>query len=68
MQIVTDNEKLKGLFKQAIIEVMEERKDLVHEILIEAIEDAGMIDAIREGEKTGTVTRSEVFEILEGKA
>jgi len=68
MEIVTDNEKLKGLFKQAIIEVMEERKDLVHEILIEAIEDAGMIDAIREGEKTGPATRSEVFDILEGKA
>ena len=68
MQIVTDNEKLKGLFKQAIIEVMEERKDLVHEILIEAIEDAGMIDAIREGEKTGLATRAEVFDILEGKA
>jgi hypothetical protein len=47
---------------------MEERKDLVHEILIEAIEDAGMIDAIREGEKTAPATRSEVFDILEGKA
>lgn len=68
MEIVTDNEKLKGLFKQAIIEVMEERRDWVHEVLIEAIEEAGLIVAIREGEKTGTVTRSEVFEILEGKA
>ena len=47
MKAITDNEKLKAIFKQAIIEVMEERKNLVHDIFIETI-DATMIHAIRE--------------------
>ncbi len=68
MQVTTDSGKLKDIFKQAIIEAMEERKDLVHDILVEAMEDAAMSHAIQEGEKSGSASRSEVFGILEGKA
>jgi hypothetical protein len=32
-----DIETLKGIFKQAIIEAMEEREDLVHDILVETM-------------------------------
>jgi hypothetical protein len=68
MQITTDSGKLKDIFKQAIIEAMEERKDLVHDLLVEAMEDATMIHAIQEGEKSGPASRAEVFDILKGKA
>ena len=62
----TDNDKLKELFKQAIIEAMEEKKDVVHDLLVEAMEDLAMIHAIQEGEDTEPASREEVFEILEG--
>lgn len=62
----TDNDKLKELFKQAIIEAMEEKKDVVHDLLLEAMEDLAMIHAIQEGEDTEPASREEVFEILEG--
>ena len=68
MQVINDSEKLKDIFKQAIIEAMEERKDLVHDILVEVMEDATMIHAIQAGEKSGTASRADVFNILEGKA
>jgi spore coat polysaccharide biosynthesis protein SpsF (cytidylyltransferase family) len=67
METVTDSAKLKELFKQAIIEAMEEKRDLVHDLLVEAMEDLAMIRAIQEGEESAPASREEVFHILEGK-
>jgi len=61
-----DSVKIKELFKQAIIEAMEEKRDVVHDLLVEAMEDLAMIHAIQEGEETEPVSRDEVFKILEG--
>jgi len=63
-----DNAKLKEVFKQAIIEAMEEKRDVVHDLLVEAMEDLAMIRAIEQGEETELVSRDEVMSILEGKA
>jgi len=64
--LTNDSSKIKELFKQAIIEAMEEKKDVVHDLLVEAMEDLTMIHAIQEGEETQPVSRDEVFKILEG--
>ena len=66
--LTTDSEKLKELFKQAIIEAMEEKKDVVHDLLVEAMEDLAMIRAIQEGEESAPTSREKVFNILEDKA
>lgn len=58
---------LPAMFKQAIIEAMTEKKDMVHDLLVEAMEDLAMIHAIREGEETEPVSRDVVFGILQGK-
>ena len=68
MDTLFDGEKLKEIFKQAIIEAMLEKKDVVHDLLLEAMEDLAMIHAIQEGEDTEPVSRDEVFQILEGNA
>lgn len=67
MEVLTDSAKLKELFKQAIIEAMEEKKDVVHDLLVEAMEDLALIHAIQQGEETESASRDEVFSILEGK-
>ena len=61
-----DEERLKELLKAAIVEVFEERKDLVREALEEALEDIALARAIDEGAGGATVSRDEVFEVLEG--
>ena len=66
MEPITDNDKLKDIFKQAIIEAMEEKKDVVHDLLVEAMEDLAMIHAIQEGEDSKSVSRKEVLQVLEG--
>ena len=62
-----DNSKLKDLFKQAIIEAIEEKKDVVHDLMMEAMEDLAMVRAIEEGESSGSASRKEIFDILDGK-
>ena len=57
--------KLKEIVKQAIIEAMEEKRDLVHDLLVEAMEDLAMIHAIEQGVETEPASREEVFNILE---
>jgi hypothetical protein len=60
-----DEAKLKEALKSAILEILEERKDLVREVLEEALEDIALARAIGEGEQSELVTRDEVFKALE---
>ena len=68
METHMDDGRLKDLFKQAIFEAIEEKREVVHDLLVEAMEDLAMIHAIREGEDTESVPRKEIFQILDGKA
>jgi spore coat polysaccharide biosynthesis protein SpsF (cytidylyltransferase family) len=67
MQTLIDDEKIKDLFKKAIIEAMEERKDLVYDVLQDVMEDILLVKAIQEGEDSEVVERDEIFQILDDK-
>ena len=62
--ISTDDKRLKELLKQAMLELFEERRDLFSEIIAEAIEEAGLINAIREGQASYKVDEKEVLDTL----
>ena len=62
--VVIDEAKLKEAMKSAIVEILEERKDLVREVLEEALEDIALARAIEEGDESELVTREEVFNAL----
>lgn len=64
-QIALDEQRVKELCKQAVLEVFREQKDLFYDLLAEVIEDLALVNAIKEGEATDSVSRSEVFRILE---
>lgn len=59
-----DETKIKALFKEALVEVIEENQDLVSSILVDIMEDIALSRAIAEGEKSKTVTREEVLKVL----
>ena len=63
-----DEERIKDLLKQAIIELLQEQRDLLYELFAEVFEDFALANAIKEGEATETVSRTEVFQVLEGAA
>lgn len=64
--ISIDENRIKELFKQAMLELFEERKDLFYDLFAEVIEESALVNAIREGEATDYVNKEEVFQILEG--
>ncbi len=63
-----EEQQMKALLKQAILELMEERQELFQGLFAEVIEEVGLMNAIREGEQTPDASREEIFLILEGKA
>jgi len=61
-----DEEKLRDLLKSALAEALEEHRDLVRDIVEEAMEDIALARAIEQGLGSKSVSRDEVFAILEG--
>ena len=68
MEESTNKDQLKDIIKAALIEVLEERQDLLHDAIEQALEDIALARATEEGERTELVERDEVFAILEGRA
>ncbi|MGI2903804.1 hypothetical protein [Tolypothrix sp. VBCCA 56010] len=62
-----DEIKLKELLKAAIVEVLQEQKEVFSDLLAEIIEDIALEKAIKEGEKTELVSREAIFKIWETK-
>lgn len=65
MNLSVDDQKTKDLFKQAMLELLEERRDLFYELFAEIIEDTGLVNAIREGAPSDAVNKYEILNILE---
>jgi len=57
----TEERRLKGLLKDAITEVLEERGDLLREAVRESLEDVALMRAIQHGEKTPLTSRRKIF-------
>ena len=65
---INNEDQLKAVFKAAIIEVIEEKRDFFQELLEEAIEEIAMVRAIEEGRKSESISREEVFKLFKDKA
>jgi len=65
-QTVLEEQRIKELFKEALLEVLQERGDLFYDLVVEAIEEIALVRAIREGEGTEVVGKEEVYRVLEG--
>jgi hypothetical protein len=68
MEVTIAEDRLKEVLKTAVVEVLEERGDLLREIVNEALEDLALARAIEEGEGSEIVGRDHVFDLLEGEA
>ena len=68
MELTISETKAKELLKEVIIELAQERRGLFFEIILEAIEEIGLANAIREGRQDEFVSEESVAAILEGQA
>ena len=66
MELTIDEVHAKKLLKEIVIELVHERQELFYELIMEAIEEIGLAEAIREGRQSEFVTEDEINTILEG--
>lgn len=66
--IIEDENQLKEVFKQAFVELLQERRDLLYDVFSEVLEDIALANAIKEGENTEILGREEVFQIVESES
>jgi Asp-tRNA(Asn)/Glu-tRNA(Gln) amidotransferase C subunit len=66
--LTVEEQHIKDLLKQAILELLDERQEVFRQLVTEAMEDLALINAIKEGEATEAVSREEILQILEGVA
>ncbi|HEX9440717.1 MAG TPA: hypothetical protein VF909_13605 [Roseiflexaceae bacterium] len=61
---LSDETRLKALLKEALVEVLEQRREWFSTLVAEALEDIALVQAIKEGEATEIVSRDEIFDLL----
>jgi hypothetical protein len=66
-EINLNEDKIKQLFKTALMEVIQEQKEVFSDLFAEIIEDIALEKAIKEGENTEPVSREAIFKILGNK-
>ncbi len=66
MSLITiDDQTLRNMLKEALIEVLKEQPALFGDMFAEVIEDVGLSAAIEEGLKTELVDKDKVLKSLE---
>jgi hypothetical protein len=68
MELTINEKQAKALLKEVLIELLKEERDLFFEVMLEAIEEIGLANAIREGRQNEFVSEEQILAILRGQA
>ncbi|MEO0534543.1 MAG: hypothetical protein AAF215_11855 [Cyanobacteria bacterium P01_A01_bin.123] len=68
MQLTSDNEAMKALLTEVLVEMLQQKREVFYEIVLDALEEVGLANAILEGEATEFVDEADIQAILQGKA
>ncbi len=64
--IPLDDEKTKALLTEIMVDLIKNKREVLHEIMLEALEEVGLANAITEGRNDDFVSEDEIFSILNG--
>lgn len=64
MEALPTEDRLKDLIKAAILELLEEQRGLLQNLIEEAVEDVAMSRAIQEGETSQAMDRDQILKLL----
>ena len=65
MQVTLEQEELKPLLKDVVIELFFEKKEQFRDLFSEIVEDISMIEAIKEGMKSENIDKDELLKALD---
>ena len=66
MELSIGDETLKPLLEEIFIKMIREKRDVLYEIMVEALEDLTLGNAIQEGRQNQFVNEERIFAVLEG--
>ncbi len=65
MELTISDEKTKELLTEVLVEMIKEKREVFREIVLEAIEEVGLANAIAEGRQGKFVREEEIMSALE---
>jgi len=68
MELTLNEVQAKSLLKEVVLELVQEKRDWFFEIMVEALEEIGLANAIQAGRQNDFVDEKQIMAILEGKA
>lgn len=68
MELTINDDKTKELLAEVISEMLVKKRGVFHEIILEAMEEIGLANAVAEGRRNDFVDENIIFDILEGKS
>lgn len=66
MENAISEKRTKELMTEVLSEMMHDKREVFYEIVLEALEDVGLANAIKDGRKNDYASEDEVMEILKG--
>ncbi len=66
MELSISDEKTKELLTEVVLELLKTKRNVLYDVVLEALEEVGLANAIVEGRKNEFVSEDEVFSILDG--
>lgn len=66
MQATINGDELKIILKEALVEVLQERRDLLQNAMEDALEDIALSRAIESEKNSEVVSRDEIFDVFKG--
>jgi hypothetical protein len=65
MQLTLDDAKTKELLTEVLVELIQQNRSLFHELILDALEEVGLANAILEEEDSEFVEEAEIRALLE---
>jgi hypothetical protein len=58
--------RTKELLTEVMVDLIKNKREVLHEIMLEALEEVGLANAIMDGRENNFVSEDEIFSILNG--
>lgn len=64
MELTISDEKTKELLTEVVIEMIKQKREVFYEIILEAMEEVGLANAIIEGRQNDFVSEDNILKVL----
>lgn len=64
MELLLNDKKTKELLTEIMIELMQSKREFFHEIVLEALEEVSLANAIIEGRKNDFIEKDKIFVLV----